>query len=394
MVWQASLTGGANAANGIDIALDSAGNVYVLSVIYLTRDQSNTIGDPEFATAKYNPQGQQQWVAYYGGVGNQTNPVKLAVGANVYVTGNSSADNSNVVNSVTIKYDPSGNVVWTNVIPGSSAPQGLPTEETSAGLALDGQENVYVGVGSFQSTQLHSSSIYKYDINGNLLQQFGGDQLGTIAAMSVDEPGHVSVAGGGSPQAPFGTEDVIMAEFGADGSLTWLHDFGPPANSFPAPPPFVGVTTNPRGDVFAAESVATSAGSDISVVKLDGANGTLEWQTKYNGHADGSGFDDAVALSANFSGDVYVTGSSSDPAVPCCLANIATIKYDQAGNQDWVQRYSGPAHGPDAPAAMTLTGDGQQVFVTGSSNGTDNSTDWVTIDYVTSSGDDISQANP
>jgi hypothetical protein len=144
----------------------------------------------------------------------------------------------------------------------------------------------------------------------------------------------------------------------------------------------VGISTNPTGDVFATESVTTSAGSDISVVKLEGSNGNLDWQTAYNGHTDGSGRDHAVALAANSSGDVYVTGSSSDPTQPCCFANFVTIKYDQAGNQEWVQRYSGPAPDTeqDVPVAMALVGDGQQVLVTGAAS-TANATGWVTVDY-------------
>jgi hypothetical protein len=249
-------------------------------------------------------------------------------------------------------------------------------------LASDEDGNVYLAVSDFFSSQIHYSLIYVYDEKGHMLRQFGSQQLGTISAFHVDAQGTTYVGGGGIPQAPHGAEDPIVAKFYPDGSLVCFQDFGPPASKTLTRPLFLAIAASPAGDVFTVESIQTAIGSDISTLKLDGSSGTLQWQRNYNGHAAGSGFDTAVGLAVDSVGDAYVTGSSSNPSVQCCFSNIATIKYDGAGNQLWVERYQGPTPGPDTPVAIVL-GENGNVIVTGSRNNDANfsSLAWVTIDY-------------
>ena len=68
------------------MAIDSSGNVYVTG--------GSAVSDivPDYATVKYDSAGQQQWVAYYTGPGNNADFAEaIAVDAsnNVYVTGES-----------------------------------------------------------------------------------------------------------------------------------------------------------------------------------------------------------------------------------------------------------------------------------------------------------------
>ncbi|MCK4820863.1 SBBP repeat-containing protein, partial [bacterium] len=104
------------ATNGHDeataIAVDSAGNVYVTG-----RSQGSGTGF-DYVTIKYNPQGELDgtWgvggVARFDGGNGADEGVDLAVDTfgNVYVTGYSSNGTDN--DYVTIKYDISGDVVW------------------------------------------------------------------------------------------------------------------------------------------------------------------------------------------------------------------------------------------------------------------------------------------
>jgi hypothetical protein len=376
--WRAFL---GQAAIGLDIAVDSGGNVYVLSAL-----------GSEMATAKYSPTGVRQWINFInststlpGPTSTSYRPVKLAVSpaGNVYVAITKVDQIPNpapgsgpgtTVNTIAVKYDTSGKQVWTKEAPPT------PDQYNSAvSVRLDAGENVYVLVFSLSNSQVHDSFIAKYDSNGNLLNTYGSSQLGTIAAFRVDASGNSYVAGGGSPQPPNGKEDRIVAKFSPTGVLDWLHDFGP---EFPTiatnPPPNSGVNSSSfadlavdsAGNVFIGQTlpgVIPSFGTfDISVVKFN-SPGTIQWTSRFNGHSDDSDADQAVAVAVNSSGNAYVTGYGS--------VGPATIKYDPNGKQIWAEVQGGPG-----PVSLALSGG--DVIVTGEISSATTSADWATIDYV------------
>lgn len=381
LVWRAFLSSKGNAANGVDIAVDAAGNAYVFSLLWQFKDSGNTVSDPEAAIAKYSPTGVRQWVNFLAGTrGTTYTPVKLAVvpEGNVYVTLTASQGNTPVSNALAIKYDTNGKQIWSREL--SSTTQ---DSDSPVFIRLDAAENVYIVLSDFFSSQLHDAEILKYDSSGNLLKSFGVDTLGTVAAFRVDAHGNSYVAGGGSPQPPSGAEDRIVAKFSSAGALDWLHDYGPPTSQVPAPSGFVDLGVDSAGNVIAAQTlpgaVAANNGRDISLVKFNPI-GALEWTSRYNGRSDDSGFDQAVALAINSLGDSYITGSSSNPSLACCLAEFATIKYDRNGKQIWAERYNSPGPNGGSPVAIVLSGG--DVLVTGQNDGGATSTDWATIDYV------------
>ena len=375
--WRAFL---GQASIGLDIAVDSTGNAYVLSAL-----------GSEMATAKYSPAGVRQWVNFInststlpGPTSTSYQPVKLAVSpaGNVYVAttkviqvpSGGVASPTSTINTVTIKYDTSGKQVWTKEAPPT------PNQYNSAvSVRLDAAENVYVLVFSLFNSQVHDSFIVKYDSNGNFLNTYGSSQLGTIAAFRVDASGNSYVAGGGSPQPPNGKEDRIVAKFSPTGVLDWLHDFGPEFNTIANNPPpnsgvnsssFADLAVDSAGNVFVAQTlpgaVPSAGGFDISVVKFN-SPGTIQWTSRFNGHSDDSDADQAVAVAVNSSGNAYVTGYGS--------VGPATIKYDPNGKQIWAEVQGGPG-----PVSLALSGG--DVIVTGEISSATTSADWATIDYV------------
>ena len=61
------------------------------------------------------------------------------------------------------------------------------------------------------------------------------------------------------------------------------------------------------------------------------------WVAHYNGPGDEG--DDVVAMAADESGNVYVTGVGFGSPTGW---DFATVKYNSAGQQQWVARYNGP----------------------------------------------------
>src|SRR5712671_2805377 len=326
-VWRAWLSGG----TGVDIAVDAAGNVYVLYAY----------GSGPLI-AKYSPTGVRQWVrsipstssTSYGGVNVAVSP---AGDAYITIIAHPITNPPSVTwNVITAKYDSSGNHIWSK-----QAPTAANTDSKPVGVHLDTAENVYVLVFSNFNTQIENSFILKYNASGTLLNNYGGDKLGQIKAFRVDASGNSYVAGGGIGSPPNGAQDRVVAKFSSSGTLDWLHDFGAEASFLQSG--FADIAVDSAGDVFVAQtlpgSIPSAGGHDISVVKFN-STGTIQWTTHYNGRSDDSGADQAFAIKVNSGDYTYVTGSSSNPSGTCCFAELATVKYDPNGKQVWAARYN------------------------------------------------------
>lgn len=149
------------------LALDAAGNVYV------TGYSQNVGSNQDYATVKYDPAGNQLWVAMYNGLWDQNDrarDIKVDGRGNVYVTGYSYSFTSQY-DCVTIRYDQAGNEVWTATYDGPSQPSGgnpAPGGGTdndcdyAYALALDNLGNVYVTGGSFGAASRYDYATLKY----------------------------------------------------------------------------------------------------------------------------------------------------------------------------------------------------------------------------------------
>ena len=120
----------------VGFAVDTTGNAYVTgySVGSYTSD--------DYATVKYDANGNEIWVARYNGPYNEWDcPTALAVdvAGNVYVTGLSYNQGTLINDYATIKYDTSGNQLWVARYNGP----GNGNDEAMA-IAVDGAGNVYV----------------------------------------------------------------------------------------------------------------------------------------------------------------------------------------------------------------------------------------------------------
>ena len=182
VAWAAQM-GGTNNSVGLGISTDNNNNVYVTGHFYdvsfniynadgtigKTLINTSSTGTYDVFTVKYNSTGNVEWAALMGGINNSEGlGISTDNNNNVYVTGFFNDATLNIYNSngtigktliktsstgtydvFTVKYNSSGNVVWTAQMGGinSNNPKGL-------GISTDNNNNVYI-IGSFNDTTLN-----------------------------------------------------------------------------------------------------------------------------------------------------------------------------------------------------------------------------------------------
>lgn len=101
------------------------------------------------------------------------------------------------------------------------------------------------------------------------------------------------------------------------------------------------------------------------------------WVRRYNG--PGNMGDEAHAIAVDDSGNVYVTGWSSDGRI-IHYNDFLTIKYSSNGETDWIRRFNGAENSVDKPFSLAVDDSGN-VYVTGISFNKRTLYDYCTIKY-------------
>jgi uncharacterized delta-60 repeat protein len=345
------------------IAVDHSGNVYV------TGRSPGTGSAEDYATIKYNSAGQEQWVARYNGPGNFTDvayAIAVDASGNVYVTGTSDAAGQGAnYDYATIKYNSDGQQQWIARYDGPAN-----DGDDAYAIAVDVAGNVYVtGVSVGSGTGADYATI-KYNSAGQ--QQWvaryngpvNGDDYGY--AMALDKSGNTYVTGWS--RGP-GTEfDYATVKYDSAGQQQWAARYTGPGNGFCEAK---AIAVDDSGNVYVAgHSPGAGTADDYATIKYDSA-GQQQWVARYNGPANSG--DEAHAIALDSSGNVYVTGQSYGAGDD---TDCATVKYDSTGQEQWVIRYNGPGNPYDFAFAMAVD-ESANVYVTGESN-----VDYVTIKYV------------
>lgn len=351
--WMARFNG---PANGSDLAnaltVDAAGNVYITGM-----SQGTTA---DYVTIKYDPGGLLLWAKTYNGTGNGGDEAKsIAVDAagNVYITGQSEGIGFFNFDYATIKYDADGNELWVSRYDGP----GIATDIATA-IAIDDAGNVYVTGSSYGSSGNTDYATIRYDSDGSEIwvQRYNGpgNSHDGAYALALGAGGKVHVTGYSHGTGT--AEDYATIQYSCDGLMQWAARYNGAANSLDQA---FDLKVDATGNVYVTgQSFEAGAGSAYATVKYD-PSGTEQWASRYH---PGTGSDVARALAVDLSGNVYVTGSSnltnSDFG-----DDFATLKYSAAGVLQWEARYDGPDSDIDQAHAVALDA-ASNVYVTGMSD--------------------------
>lgn len=364
--WVARYDGPTNSSDQpTAIAIDSL-------TIYVTGKSTGSDTESDYATVKYNSDGAQQWVVRYDGPASSDNAAKdIAVdrAGNIYVTG-TSTDPLSREDYATIKYNRAGFRWWIKYY---NNPEN--SVDFAADMAVDASGNIYVAGGGMGPDTSYYFVTAKYSSNG-ILQwathyadpPFHEDEH--AAAIVVDDAGNIYITG--EDFGPGMNFDIVTIKYDPNGNRLWVASYNGPGNGDDIP---VGIALDSLRNVYVTgESYGSGTEVDYVTLKYT-TNGTPQWNTRYNGPANSD--DVPAAIATDRAGNVYVTGSSHGTGTG---TDYATIKYNSGGMRQWVGRYDGSANSDDEASAIAVDGS-QNVYVTGSSNGAGTEEDYVTVKY-------------
>jgi uncharacterized delta-60 repeat protein len=165
-LWTAKYNGPGNYNDSAKaIALDASGNVYVTGYSY-----SGARTREDYTTIKYDSSGHKLWAAKYAGPSGPphslydvANAVAVDALGYVYVTGYSDGGDTSY-DYATLKYDSDGNELWVARYNGSEDKY-----DYAQAIALDSTGSVYVTGYSENSSTSQDYATVKYDSAGNQL---------------------------------------------------------------------------------------------------------------------------------------------------------------------------------------------------------------------------------
>lgn len=198
--------------NGYDVAvcisIDQNGFIYVTG-----HSAGNGTGSFDYATVKYNSNGDSLWVKRYNGTGNGGDaPKSLAIdlSGNVYITGISVGIGTGSYDYATIKYNSLGDSLWVRRYNGP----GNNSDEAKA-IGVDALGNAYVTGYSVGSGSGNDYATIKYNSNGDSLwvkrYNFGNDDAYFLI---LDSLANVYVTGSSNGE-------IATIKYTSNGDVKW-----------------------------------------------------------------------------------------------------------------------------------------------------------------------------
>jgi len=202
--WQRSLTPvvSSNQAVCQDIALDSAGNIYIVG------STPNTTSSNQAVLIKYNSSGTLQWQVGLSKATGQSdyNGITIDSSDNIFVTGIAVTGPGGTQYGIVAKYDTSGALQWKKRI-------GDPAFPVLYDITVDNSGNIYT---------TGSTYILKHNTNGDLLWQrqlSATSYVVNLYSIAIDSSDNI-VAGGYIRPTSGSNNQILMLKVPGDGTLT------------------------------------------------------------------------------------------------------------------------------------------------------------------------------
>ena len=356
------------------MAIDSFNNVYVTGV---SRKEEG--GDGDCVTIKYDPNGNEIWVATYNGPGNDldlAHAIAIDSNNNIYVTRQSYGSGTNV-DYATIKYGPDSNEpIWIARYDGPDNRQ-----DYARAIAIDSNDNIYVTGGSKDSGTGYDYATIKYAPDSNMplwVARYNSpsNNYDFAKAIAIDSDNNVYVTGISEDSSSFHF-DYVTIKYAPDSNVPlWVARYDSPSNNSDWA---YAIAIDSNDNVYVTGiSEGSGMGSlfyDYVTIKYPPNSNVPLWVARYNG--PDSHDDRAYAIAIDSNNNIYVTGKSTSSGT----SDYATVKYAPGSNVPlWVARYNGPDNDGDYAQAIAIDNN-DNIYVTGYSKDSETVFDYATIKY-------------
>ncbi|MCS7223165.1 MAG: hypothetical protein NZ959_01200 [Armatimonadetes bacterium] len=359
---------------GVAITKDGSGNVYA------TGWRLGTTGK-DIVTQKIGPDGSVAWTAFYNNATHNGDdmPSDIAVdgAGNVYVIGTTYNGATAKNDIVVLKYNVSGVLQWTRIVNTANG------DDFGVAIALHSNGTPFVvGHGYRSTTNLGDIRIMRLSpTTGGISwtryhngpasgDDFATDILVTPGAFATASVYVLGAEWAGDPLTGGSDYDYVLIRFDTAGNLqpNWPQSFNGTGNWQDWPEQMV----LSNGNVVLTGTVWNLwSGFDFGTLQFD-PDGNLLWYAFYDGQR-ADDYASGVVVAPDPAGNkIVVVGSAWFQATQ---TDIVAVRYSSWGSQELVRRYNGPFSGDDFASGITT--DGTNIFISGYSEDI-----WVDYDYV------------
>jgi hypothetical protein len=361
-VWLRRFNPGRGLDGATALAIDRYGNVVVTGYL---GGRTSQYGD--WTTIKYSAAGESLWAAVYD-LGDQDRPSSIVADSagNSYVTGK--AGSLNYLDFSAVKYNQAGSEVWVFNYDGGD-------NDVANAVAVDGQGNTYLTGFTVRSGNYGDLMTWKLGPGGDSLWASAYDgpagrhDAGTYIA--IDDSGNTIVTGASNDSA--NRSDYVTIKYATNGETLWIRRYAGPDGWSDQP---AGIAIDEAGCIYVTGTSQTGTGTTSRYVTIKyGPDGAERWAVPYDGP---TGHDSPCGIALDAEANVYVSGSSTGASNSW---DVVTIKYDSAGNEQWLERFDMPSMFDEA-YVMALSSQGT-VFVGGRTDDDSTDIDYLTLAYAT-----------
>lgn len=371
--------------NSEDSSNDAAKSVTVdrLGNVIVAGETMRSMTGNDIVIIKYNPDGIELWKKFFNRNGNNIGKnnelckmVMTDAGNNVIVCGSSQASSTDYDFFVQ-KYNPNGNLLFTKTYSGNGNNKDFLNDMT-----LDISGNIYVtGEAFFTSSRLDYLTV-KYDSSGNLLWTSVYNNITTnfsdkAYGICLDSDRNVIVTGLSTTAF---LDDVVTVKYSAQGNVIWeavfsgaqeLMDIG------------YDVAADEFNNIFISASVTEiTSFPEFAVMKYD-SSGNLNWIRVFDHTGIGSG--SALRIFCDKQDNVYASGIIGRLVSQTSINDIIVVKYDNSGNILWSDYFNGTGNNDDYISGFMQDTYGN-ILVTGKSITDILNYDCLTVKYSLSTG--------
>jgi len=293
----------------------------------------------------------ESWVSLFNSEeANSEEPTDLVVDSegNIYITGWVFGTTESY-DFVTLKYNASGELQWSQYYDGP-----LHSSDQAEAIAVDNTGNIYV-IGDSQTQTYGDITIIKYNSDGDQLWLEYYDDNSTDGGYDIEigENGMIYAVG-------YSNSQMITLQYNPDGELQWVATYNGAEEGLDIGTKLVlDASSNVYITGYTKGVGGLGTNRDITTIKYS-AEGVQQWAAIYNGPGNAS--DEGYEIALDELNNVYVLGYSNAEE---SHIQFATIKYNQDGEEVWVNRYYNPETLTGSPNALAVF-DSENIYVTGS----------------------------